>query len=214
VKTVPTTKRGRETVERILDAAACLFHEQGVRATGLDQIGDRADAGKGQLYHFFVDKADLVHEVIEHQVEQALAAQEPGLSGMSTLVDLDRWLALLVAVHVRAPGPYRCPLGALLAELACQDPAARDALAVGFARWLASIRAGLERIRDGGELDPGCDCDALASGLLAAYEGGLVLVQATGSLRPLEAALATARQALPVTLPETELGDQPFAQRG
>jgi len=213
VRTVPTTERGRDTVERILDAAACLFHEQGVRATGLDQIGDRAGAGKGQLYHFFVDKADLVRDVIEHQVEQALAAQEPELSGMATLADLDRWLALLVAAHVRAPGPHRCPLGALLAELAGQDPAARAALAVAFARWLASIRAGLERIRDGGELDPGCDCDALAGGLLAAYEGGLVLVQATGSLGLLEAALATARVALPVTLPETELCDQPFAQR-
>ena len=82
-----------------------------------------------------------------------------------------------------------CPLGRLASELADSDPAARAALTVGFARWQDRLAVGLESMRTHGALAPEVDPQALALGLLAAVQGGLLLAQATGTATPLRLAL-------------------------
>lgn len=196
MRNTPTTDRGREAADRIIDAAATLFHEQGLRATGLDQISEVSGTGKGQIYHYFVDKADLVLAVIERQTEHVLQAQEPLLSTMSSWKELDEWLSLLGRMHEEAGGLMRCPLGSLVSQLADEDEAGREALAAGFDRWATKIAEGLERLRRAGDLERRADCARLAWGVLAAYEGGLLLAEAQDDAAPLDAALATARDGL------------------
>ncbi len=196
MRTVPATGRGRATLDRILDAAALLFYEQGVRATGLDQIIAASRTGKGQLYHYFDDKADLVRAVIDRQVERVLDAQQPLLGELTSTGAIDAWLEMLVDAHEHSDHPVRCPVGALAAELAENDPLARQALARGFRRWSGYIADGLGAIQADGGLDPDADCAALADATLAAYQGGLLLAQAHGSVAPLRASLAGARAAL------------------
>jgi len=196
VRPAPSTGRGRATLDRILDAAALLFYEQGVPATGLDQIIAVSRTGKGQLYHYFDGKADLVLAVIEGQIDRVLQAQQPLLCELTSAGAIDAWLAMLVDLHEHGDHPVRCPLGALAAELAENDPLAREALARGFGRWSGYIADGLHAIQDEGGLDPEADCDALAEATLAAYQGGLLLAQAHGSLGPLRASLAAARTTL------------------
>jgi AcrR family transcriptional regulator len=194
--TLPATDRGRATLDRILDAAAMLFYEQGVRATGLDQISAVSRTGKGQLYHYFDSKADLVLAVIDRQVERVLDAQQPLLGELTSAGAIDAWLTMLVNSYEHSDHPVRCPLGALAAELAENDPLAREALARGFRRWSGYIADGLRAIQADGALDPVADCEGLADATLAAYQGGLLLAQAQRSLVPLRAALAGARAAL------------------
>ena len=189
LKTVPTTDRGRATLERILDAATELFYRQGITATGLDAVIAASGTGKGQLYHYFASKRDLVLAVIDRQIELILAAQEPVLGTVTTRADLRRWADLLVSLNADSDSPARCPLGALAVELAEDDPLARDALREGFVRWRGEIAAAMRRVQSDGELRAGADPDALAEGMLAAYQGGLVLAQAHGTIAPLRAAL-------------------------
>ena len=196
MRTLPVTGRGRATLDRILDAAALLFYERCVRATSLDQILAASRTGKGQLYHYFDGKADLVLAVSDRQIEQVLGAQKPLLSELTSAATIDAWLAMLVDLHEHSDHPVRCPLGALAAELAEYDPLAREAIARGFRRWSGHIADGLRAIQAAGGLDPEADCDALADATLAAYQGGLLLAQADGSLAPLRASLAGARTAL------------------
>jgi AcrR family transcriptional regulator len=154
----PSTDRGRVTRERILEAASELFYRQGVTATGLDQVVTASRTGKGQLYHYFADKRELVHAVIERQIEAVLAYPVPA--------DPRIWAEELIAAYEQPGHPLRCPLGALAAELSESDPQARAAL-------------------DG-------DPHTLATALLAAYQGGLLLAQARGGTAPLRAALEVA----------------------
>jgi len=44
----------------VLDAARDLFHRRGVTATGLGEVIAASGTGKGQIYHYFADKPDLV----------------------------------------------------------------------------------------------------------------------------------------------------------
>ncbi|WP_394327032.1 TetR/AcrR family transcriptional regulator, partial [Mycobacteroides abscessus] len=50
-----------------MDAAATLMYHNGVSTTSLDDVLTAAGAGKGQMYHYFDGKADLVAAVIERQ---------------------------------------------------------------------------------------------------------------------------------------------------
>jgi len=187
----PTTDRGRATREQILDAASELFYRQGVTATGLDQIAGASGTGKGQLYHYFDGKRDLTHAVIERQIAAVIAAQQPRLDALATRADLRAWADDLIAAYATRDHPLRCPLGALAAELAEGDTQAREALAHGFARWTQALATGLRRMH---ELPPSADPERLATALLSAYQGGLLLSQVHGDLAPLRMALDVALQ--------------------
>lgn len=175
----PTTDRGRASLERILDAACELFYTQGVRATGLDQIAKASRTGKGQIYHFFTNKPELVLAVVERQTERVLAAQQPHLDRMASAADLVAWAEHLIGLHASG-GPMRCPLGALAAESGENDPALRSALDTAFRRWRDAIAEGLARLTGRGDLDPAADTAALAEVLLGAYQGGVLLARVHG----------------------------------
>jgi hypothetical protein len=66
---------------------------------------------------------------------------------------------------------------------------ARRGVAAGYGRWEAAIRGCLLAMRERGQLVPSADPDQLATALLAALQGGLLLAQIERSVRPLAAAL-------------------------
>ncbi|MCO5995495.1 TetR/AcrR family transcriptional regulator [Actinoallomurus rhizosphaericola] len=62
MSTTPTVpqRRGRGGRERILAAAAQLFAAQGINATGMEQVAEKAPVSKRTLYAHFKTKNDLV----------------------------------------------------------------------------------------------------------------------------------------------------------
>jgi len=189
VITKPTTDRGRATVGRVLDAAGALFARQGVRATTLDEIGAASGVGRGQLYHFFAGKADLVADVVALQVDRVIEALTPSFEQMSTAADVRAWCDGVVAVYASSNGPIRCPIGSLVPELDRDDGPARAALRTGFARWEALLAQGIQRVADNGGLRAGIDPASLAAGLLATFQGGVLLADVSGDVQPLRRAL-------------------------
>jgi TetR/AcrR family transcriptional regulator, transcriptional repressor for nem operon len=80
----------------------------------------------------------------------------------------------------------------LINELDQGGGPARAALQAGFARWEALIAQGFQRVADNGGLVPGTEATALAAGVLAAFQGGLLLAELIGDVEPLRRALDTA----------------------
>ena len=189
MRVAPTTDRGRATVARVLDAACDLFGSQGVRSTTLDEIGAASGVGRSQLYHFFVDKGDLVAEVVACQVDRVVDELSPALESMSTATDVRAWCDDVVAFHAASAPAIRCPIGSLVHQLGESDVAARRALVSGFQRWEHLLAAGLQRVADNGGLAASSDATTLASALLAAYQGGVLLAGAAGDVDPLRRAL-------------------------
>jgi TetR/AcrR family transcriptional regulator, transcriptional repressor for nem operon len=183
------TAKGRATQERIVAAAATLMYEQGVAVTSIDEVKAQAGVSSSQLYHYFADKQALVQAVIAHQAEQVLTFQEAELAGVDGVGALRVWRDRVVAANRRFGPEGGCPVGSLAAELTDRDPAHRAALIAAFDRWETAIGDGLVRMRDRGELPAGADAAALATGLLAALQGGLLLAQVRRSSDPLATAL-------------------------
>lgn len=183
------TRRGRQTRERIVAAAAELIFERGVAETTLEDIRAAAGVSGSQVYHYFEDKQALVRAVIDHQADAVLEAQGTYLDHLDTMPGLRAWRDLLVE-HQRSLGCRGgCPIGTLGAEVAEIDDAARMAVARGFRRWEARIRAGLQAMHARGDLPAGVDPDDLALATLAALQGGLLLAQVERDTRALEVAL-------------------------
>ncbi len=187
----PRTAKGRATRNRVLDAATALVFEHGVAGTTLDDVRVAADVSKGQLYHYFADKDDLVHAVIDRTVEQVLGAQ-PALADLSTWTAITTWFDELVQLQVDRRAVGGCPIGGLAGELAETDEQARRELAAGFDRWEAPLREGLRKMRADGELRRGADPTRLATATLAAIQGGLVLAQTRRDPQQLRIALDAA----------------------
>ncbi|TGD84416.1 TetR/AcrR family transcriptional regulator [Mycolicibacterium sp. CH28] len=187
----PKTRRGQATVEVILDVACDLFTRRGIRATTLDDIGSAAGVGRGQIYHFFNGKSDIVAGVTTRQIRLVLDELEPVLGSMSTASDVRDLRTALVAYHSKVGAAVRCPMGVLIHQLSDADQAAWAALQSGFRQWEELLVQGLAQVAAHGELKRGADPRRLAAGFLAAYQGGLLLAELHGDLNCLELALDT-----------------------
>jgi hypothetical protein len=86
-------------------------------------------------------------------------------------------------------GAHGCGLGSLLSELADQDDSALLSLSGHFDSWQMLMKGALDRMRASGALRPDVDTERLATGLMAALQGGYLLSQATHNSAPMEASL-------------------------
>ena len=181
------TRKGQETRQRIVSAAADLIFEQGVAHTTIEDVRAAADVSSSQLYHYFNDKAALVSAVIEHQTDAIVTNHER--LDLSTLEGLRAWRDWVVDYQRSIDYRGGCPIGSLGSELAETDLEARAQVAEGFKRWETSIRSGLREMHAHGRLAPDADPDSLALALLTALQGGLLLAKIERNTKPLEAAL-------------------------
>ena len=175
----------------MLDAAAALVFEHGVAGTTLDDVRAAANVSKGQLYHYFADKEDLVHAVIDRTIEQVLDAQ-PRLIDLSSWAAIDAWFDDLVQLQIDRHAIGGCPIGGLASELVETDEQAREELAAGFDRWETPLREGLRQMQASGKVRRGADAARLATATLAAIQGGLVLTQTRRDPQQLRIALDAA----------------------
>ncbi len=197
----PSTDRGRETRDRIVLAAANLFHARGVNATSVDDVLAASSSGKGQFYRYFRSREDLVAAVVRYRTESYLAPQQTGLERLESWEELERYLADLVADHRGRGLVGGCPVGALALELADQEEGPRRQLADALDGWQASLAAALERLSGRGLLAREAPIERLAAATMAAIQGAYLLatVHRDGDVmaRALEDVLARLRSYAP-----------------
>ena len=68
----PTQQRSREMVERILEAAARIFVEQGYHGTTTNHVAEAAEVSVGSLYQYFPNKDSLLVGLGERHVAEAV----------------------------------------------------------------------------------------------------------------------------------------------
>ena len=185
------TPKGRATRDRIVSEAAALMHARGVAGTSTEDVQAAAGVSASQIYHYFSDKRTLTRAVIEYQTDAIMGFHEPLLGRLDDLDALRAWADLIVEFQ-RANGCQGgCPVGSLASELAESDSAARKELAASYRRWHEAIRDGLAAMQDRGELVDGADVEKLATALLSALQGGLLLAKTLREIEPLRTALHT-----------------------
>lgn len=162
------------TRDQIIDAADTLFYEQGFEHTSFSHIADAVQISRGNFYHHFKTKDEILQAVIEARLDktrQMLAQwEQAGSAPQSRIVAF-----IDILIRNRLPiMRHGCPVGTLCAELAKLDHGAREGanqIMRLFRDWLREqFKAmGCER-----------DADARALHLLARTQGVATLAQAFG----------------------------------
>jgi AcrR family transcriptional regulator len=185
------------TKERIVNAGAELFRQQGYTATGVKQIVTVAQAPFGSVYHFFPGgKEELGAAAI--RTSGALYGQllPVFFDPAADLVSGMRAFFAGAAEHLRESDyTDACPIATVALEVSSSSEPLRLACAEVFESWVA---ASTQRFIAGG-LAPDTARE-LAIGLIAALEGAFVLARAARSTEPLEVAGRQSADALKLAL--------------
>jgi AcrR family transcriptional regulator len=180
------TARGAATRARIVEGAAELIRERGIAAVAMDDIRAATSTSKSQLFHYFPGgRTELLAAVTRHEADRVLEDQRPAIDDLSTWESWQAWQALVVERYTRQ-GEH-CPLAALTSELGKSSPEARVIVRDLMDRWQALLTAGVRTLRPDAP-----DPDETAGIILAALQGGVVLLMNTGNPGYLETALEAA----------------------
>jgi AcrR family transcriptional regulator len=186
------TARGRATRQRIIEATGEHILASGIGGTTLDTVRAATLTSKSQLFHYFPGgKDELVREVAAWEGRQLLEAQEPEIHDLGSWASWERWRTRLVDYYI-GRGRWACPIGSLATQAAMTDSELESAIAESMRAWRAALAAGVRKMQRTGNVDGAAEPDTIATVILAAIQGGLILSQPERSAWPLEAALDNA----------------------
>jgi AcrR family transcriptional regulator len=163
----------------MVESAVTLLALHGLEGTAFSDVLERSGAPRGSIYHHFPGGKDqLVDAAIELAGDRALGVLDE-LRGQPpkavTEAFLDLWRAVLMRSSLRAG----CAV--LAVTVATDSPDLLDHAAAVFRAWRGRLA---ELFVEGGV--PGDDATRLATTLVAATEGAVVVSRAERSLEPFE----------------------------
>src|SRR5947209_999268 len=97
----------RRNLERVLDAAAEVFAEDGPEAS-IDEIARRAGVGHGTVFRRFPTKNDLMFAVIERRVEEMRAIAEESLAARDPGAAFFDFVLRVAELSMSTPGLHKC----------------------------------------------------------------------------------------------------------
>lgn len=181
------TPKGRATRSRIVAGASEVLRETGLTAT-LDDIRERTQTSKSQLFHYFPGGRDeLLLAVAGYEADQVLDDQQPYLGHLGTWEAWYQWRDTVVARY--AEQGDTCPLGALLRQVGPASPGTRAVVSELMRKWQDQLADGIRALQNNGRLPASFDVDTAAAALLAGVQGGVALLLSMGEITHLEAAL-------------------------
>ena len=165
---MPTSTTRRE----IVDAADALFYRQGFEHTSFAHIADAVQISRGNFYHHFKSKDEILQAVIEARVEKTRAMLDEWAAQCETPQDRIRSFIHILIRNKDDIQRHGCPVGTLYTELAKLDHAAKDEAAALFTMFRTWLREQFEL------MGRGDDADALALHFLARSQGVATLANA------------------------------------
>jgi AcrR family transcriptional regulator len=173
--------------ERMVRSAMALICVQGVSGTGVRAVVEHAGAPRGSLQHYFPDgKEQLVREALDLAGRTAARTARPRGGELSRPSDVlaamvDAWRGWLA----ESDFALGCPAVATVADAASASAGLRAAAERTFRVWQDAVEAALSEAGV-----PAARAPSLATVLIGALEGGIVLARTRRSLAPLDAVLA------------------------
>ena len=131
-------EKAAENRQRIVEAAARLFRDDGFDGVGIDAIMKEAELTHGGFYGHFASKEALMAEAMAHALDRSMAWQE-------RLDSLPELVTGYLSDRHRADRAHGCVLAALGAEVARQSPALRKTVTAGVRQQLDRIVSLLKR---------------------------------------------------------------------
>ena len=183
---------GADTRLRIIQAAADLFHKQGVHLTSPDQIIEASGTGKGQFYYYFKNKEGLVHEVLQNHLEMIKTNQAPVSYNVNSWQELEQCFLMHIELQKRFDMTRGCPIGTVGNEVTEHDELIRQDVSLIFEVIKNKFAAFFIKEKAKGNLSDDANEEQLANFCIATLQGAMLLGKVQRSSRPVEAAIREA----------------------
>jgi AcrR family transcriptional regulator len=181
----------------MIQSAALLFRERGVEGTAFADVLEHAGAPRGSVYHHFPGgKQQLAEEATRWAGDFMAAGLSAALEQNDPLAALDTFVQLWANILAQSGYEAGCPIVAAALE-GSRAPTARAEAATAFNNWEQLLADKLAK--------SGVDPDrarSLATLIIAAIEGAVVLARAEQTTEPLERIAGELRTMAATILPQ------------
>lgn len=162
----------KTTREHIVEAADQLFYRQGYEHTSFAHIADAVHISRGNFYHHFKSKDEILDAVINVRLANTRKMLEKWeIEGKQPADRIRSFINILIANRAKIK-QYGCPVGTLCTELAKLNHASQGEASELFTLFRTWLR------RQFTLLGRKADADALAMHLLARSQGVATLFNA------------------------------------
>jgi TetR/AcrR family transcriptional repressor of lmrAB and yxaGH operons len=170
----------RSARDRMVESAVVLLAQRGFQGASFTEVLAHSKAPRGSIYHHFPDgKEQLIAAAIEYAGARAVLLLD-ALTGRGAAEIVDAFMAMWRAVLERSGFTAGCSVLAVTVSADSRELLARAGEV--FRAWQARLA---ELFRAAGLTE--ADADGLATTLIAASEGAVVLARARQDIGPLEA---------------------------
>jgi TetR/AcrR family transcriptional regulator, lmrAB and yxaGH operons repressor len=158
--------------DQLIETMCSLLEAQGYHGTGLNQILRESGSPRGSLYYYFPEgKEELAAEAIKRTGAHMAAHVRAELGATTDVAGALRCFVLRIAAHIEGAGFCKGgPLTAVAMETATTSERLNLACRAAFAQLEAAFAEGLAA----GGVAPE-RADSLATMIVAAIEGGIIL---------------------------------------
>jgi len=138
--TVERRAREREEIRgRILEAARCLFAQEGYDAVTLRRVAEAIEYSPAAIYKYFADKNEMVRALVEDDMAYMLASFQPALAKCSLVERIRTFGRAYMSIALERPNHYRLMFMTPMPDKA-PDEAAQDPNKDSYALFLSCIQ--------------------------------------------------------------------------
>lgn len=168
-------RKGEQTRHEIIRKAAPIFNQRGYEGAALSDLMQATGLGKGGIYRHFESKQQLAGEAFDYAWKIALDTRFEGTDGISNAVD--RLKQLVRNFRDRRVGlvPGGCPLLNTAIDSDDGNPQLRARARGALTSWLERLRSIAKEGQSRGEVRSGVDPGEVATLIVGALEGGLMV---------------------------------------
>ncbi|HEY7050525.1 MAG TPA: TetR/AcrR family transcriptional regulator [Mycobacterium sp.] len=177
--TVPGGKRGA-TKRRMLASAAEVLRERGAAGVTIDEVLSRSKAPRGSVYHHFPGGRNQILAEALAFAGTSMTSAIDAAAAQGPMALLHEFVELWEDVLRDSDFAAGCPVAAAATSTGEEDPRLANDAAVIFDRWRQALTRSF--LVDGFH-DP--EATALATTMLAAIEGAVILCRSLRSAQPL-----------------------------
>ena len=181
-----STKKSKQTKERIIANAAALFNERGYHGTSMADIMAATGLTKGGIYGNFKGggtgkkgvKEEIAIAAFRHTTDTVAAAIRARTSVINHSVDKLKAAVFFYKEKILTPPITNgCPIQNTIVDAADTELALGATARSVLAAWQTSLQRTIERGITNGEIRPEVDAEQLAVTYIGMLEGGIFLAK-------------------------------------
>ena len=166
-------RKGEETRQKIIAAAAPLFNKQGYAGCVIKDIMEATGLEKGGIYRHFESKEEIAAEAFDYAWMVASAIRQQGLEDIPDQVDrLKQHIARFV---MRSSIPGGCPLLNTGVDSDNGNPILRERVRNALKGWQKMLRSILVEGMEAGTVRRDLDPEKVSRLIISGLEGGMLI---------------------------------------